>query len=251
MELKMPGILSHYRLNKAYTFENYICSAKNKYAVKLLESSVADSKSKFNPLYIYGETGSGKTHLLHATANNMLILNPKLKIVFINAEDYMNHFIAAIRYDEKHKFRAFFENRIDALFIDDIHYISSMEGTQEELYSIFNSLLEKQKKIIVSSYYPPELSQGYNEQLSSIMQGSVAAEIFAPNKINLRKIIKHKAKVMELILSAEMIEVIIRETKGNMKRLNAFLDTFDNYLYRKEKDPDLEAVRGVLEYGEW
>ena len=215
-------------LNPRYTFDTFVVGSSNQFAQAACQA-VAELPSKaYNPLFIYGGVGLGKTHLLHAVGHETVRLFPGMTVVYLSSERFTNELINAIRYDRTAEFRAKYRN-IDLLLIDDIQFISGKERTQEEFFHTFNDLYESRKQIIVSSDCSPKDIPEIEERLRSRFEWGLIADIQPPDFETRVAILKKKAESERAklpddvaYLIASRIKANIREIEGSLTRMIAF-----------------------------
>ncbi|MGE0130065.1 MAG: chromosomal replication initiator protein DnaA [Blastocatellales bacterium] len=214
-------------LNQKYTFETFVVGSCNQFA-HAAALAVADSPSKtYNPLYVYGGVGLGKTHLMCAIGHRVKELNRHLRLMYISAEKFMNELINAIRYDQTMVFREKYRS-IDVLLIDDIQFIAGKERTQEEFFHTFNALYDGQKQIVISSDCPPREIPTLEERLHSRFEWGLIADIQPPDLETKIAILRKKAETEKIALPdnvalfiASKIKSNIRELEGSLVRLTA------------------------------
>ena len=219
--------LSETPLNQKYTFETFVVGSSNQFA-HAAALAVADSPSKtYNPLYIYGGVGLGKTHLMCAIGHRIKEQYRHLRLCYISAERFMNELINAIRYDQTMSFRERYRS-IDILLIDDIQFIAGKERTQEEFFHTFNALYDGQKQIVISSDCAPKDIPTLEERLHSRFEWGLIADIQPPDLETKVAIIRKKAESEKLTLPdnvalfiASKIKSNIRELEGSLIRLTA------------------------------
>lgn len=219
--------LSETPLNQKYTFETFVVGSSNQFA-HAAALAVADSPSKtYNPLYIYGGVGLGKTHLMCAIGHRIKEQYRHLRLFYISAERFMNELINAIRYDQTMSFRERYRS-IDILLIDDIQFIAGKERTQEEFFHTFNALYDGQKQIVISSDCAPKDIPTLEERLHSRFEWGLIADIQPPDLETKVAIIRKKAESEKLELPdnvalfiASKIKSNIRELEGSLIRLTA------------------------------
>jgi chromosomal replication initiator protein len=214
-------------LNLKYTFDTFVVGSCNQFA-HAASLAVADTPSKtYNPLYIYGGVGLGKTHLMCAIGHRVKEQNRHLRLCYISAEKFMNELINAIRYDQTMTFRDKYRS-IDVLLIDDIQFMAGKERTQEEFFHTFNALYEGQKQIVISSDCPPREIPTLEERLHSRFEWGLIADIQPPDLETKVAILRKKAETENLNLPdnvalfiANKIKSNIRELEGSLVRLTA------------------------------
>ncbi len=215
-------------LNPKYTFKNLVIGNCNKIAY-LACKSVAENLGKiYNPLFIYGSTGLGKTHLLHATAHEVLKRNPKANIIYTTADAFMSELVYYMQKGSILSFRRRYRN-VDLLLIDDVQFLQGKERTQIELYHIFNALHLIGKQVILSSDTPPKNLKGLQERLKSRFVSGLVVEVRPPDLDTKLSIIRKKSKEMDIkiphdvsLLLAKTITSNVRELEGSLSRLKAY-----------------------------
>ena len=211
-----------------FTFENFIEGSSNTFAYAATKAVAAGYSSQYNPLFIYGGSGLGKTHLLCATVNRIKKKFPKQTIVYVKCEDFTNEFIRALQdktipaFHEKYRLA-------DVLLVDDIQFIGGKESTQEEFFHTFNNLYQSGKRIVLASDRPPREIKTLTDRLLSRFESGIMADIQPPDFETRIAIIKNKAKLYDLSLPEEVIEFLankvkknIRQLEGSVKKINAY-----------------------------
>ena len=216
----------HKNLLKEYTFENFIEGESNKFA-KAACYAVAKEPTYYNPLFIYGNSGLGKTHLLYAVINHLKENNPKLNIVYKKSEDFINELINAISHAETAAFKEKYRTA-DVLLIDDIQFIAGKVSTQEEFFHTFSALYEADKQIILTSDRPPKDIKPLEDRLRTRFEGGLLADVQPPSFELRTAIIRKKADSIGILISNEMVDYMaerlqnnIRQIEGVIKRLYA------------------------------
>jgi len=215
------------QLNLKYTFDSFVVGASNQFA-RAAALAVAEQPSKaYNPLYVYGGVGLGKTHLMHAIGHFILSKSPKLRLSYMSSERFMNELVNSIRYDRTIQFREKYRN-IDVLLMDDVQFLAGKERTQEEFFHTFNALYDAQKQIVITSDCPPREIPTIEERLHSRFEWGLIADIQPPDLETKIAILRKKAE-LDLVSLADPVAAYvagsirsnIRELEGALIRLSA------------------------------
>jgi len=221
-------------LNPKYTFESFVCGASNQFAYAASQAVANKPASNYNPLFIYGGVGLGKTHLVNAIGNQILAKNQKAKICYYSSEKFMNEMINCLRYKKMEEFRNKFR-KMDLLLIDDIQFMAGKEATQEEFFHTFNALYESHKQIVVTSDKFPKDIPGLEERLRSRFEWGLIADIQPPDIETKIAILKKKSDLHQVNLPDDVALFLatgansnIRELEGMLIRLEAFASLTGN-----------------------
>ncbi|MBP1728582.1 MAG: dnaA, partial [Deltaproteobacteria bacterium] len=221
-------------LNARYTFDTYVCGASNEFAYAASHAVADNPAVKYNPLFIYGGTGLGKTHLMVAIGNQILKNNPEAKICYYTSETFMNEMINCIRHKKMEDFRSKFRSA-DVLLIDDIQFMAGREATEAEFFHTFNALYESHKQIVITSDKFPKDIPGLEERLRSRFEWGLIADIQAPDVETKVAILKKKAEINNIDLPDDVALLIgssgasnIREIEGMLIRIGAYASLTKN-----------------------
>lgn len=228
-----------------YTFESFVVGPSNRFA-HAASTAVCDSPAKaYNPLFIYGGVGLGKTHLMHAIGHGILQKTPKTKILYISSEDFTNQLISSIQNRNTVKFREKYRN-VDILLIDDIHFIAGKESTQEEFFHTFNTLYDAHKQIVVSSDKPPKEIQALEERLVSRFEWGLVTDIQPPDFETRMAILKKKSEKDSIVLPDDIYYFLAEKIKSNVRELEGALIRVVAYARLMGKDITVDIVKDVL-----
>lgn len=209
-------------LNRKYTFETFVVGSCNQFAHAAAEAVVEAPGKAYNPMFIYGGVGLGKTHLMHATGHAIRLRNRHLRVAYISAEKFMNELINAIRYDKTQTFRDKYRS-IDVLLMDDVQFMAGKERTQEEFFHTFNALHNDQKQIIITSDCPPREIPTIEERLHSRFEWGLIVDMEPPDLETKVAILKRKADLDGVELPDDIAFFIASKVKSNIRELEGSL----------------------------
>lgn len=228
-----------------YTFDRFVIGSGNRFAHAAAKAVVDLPARAYNPLFLYGQTGLGKTHLMHAIGQEMLRRNPELNIVFITSELFTNQLIESIQKKAAPKFRAKYR-QADVLLIDDIHFIAGKEATQEEFFHTFNELYDMHKQIVLSSDRGPKEIQGMEDRLVSRFEWGLVSDIQPPDFETRMAILQNKAAEESVTLDQEVVRFIATMVTSNIRELEGALVTVLAYSKLTGQEINVPLVEQVL-----
>lgn len=257
--------------NPKYTFENFVVGQSNRFVYVACKTIAEHPSERFNPLFIYGGVGLGKTHLLHAIGNYIKKNSPKLKIVYVTCENLLNDYVEAIRFNSQNdriitNFREKYRN-VDVLMVDDIQFISKRTSLQEEIFHTFNDLYLKKKQIIFSSDRPPKEISTLDERLKSRFNSGLTQDVQAPDFETRLAILQKKAFIENYSIDDEALNYIADKVDTNIREMEGFLakvvflanlknqntatledakEALDNYMETSKESLDANRVINVV-----
>src|SRR5262249_48857183 len=234
-------------LNVRYTFRNFIVGSANRLAHAASLSVAERPGHAYNPLFLYGGVGLGKTHLMHAIGNAVVAKFPRKRVVYATSEKFTNEFITSIQQGKVDDFRARYR-RIDLLLIDDIQFIADKERTQEEFFHTFNAIHEDGKQIVLSSDRPPKAILTLEERLRSRFEWRLIAALTAPDLETRIAILRAKAEEQGTPITSDVIEFIARKVVSNIRELEGALNRIVAYASMGAMPISIELAQAVLSH---
>lgn len=245
MAEKKPLKKNGYGLNPNYTFERFIVGKGSELAHAACMAVAKKPGKKYNPLFIYGGVGLGKTHLLQAIGHKILKDNPKVKTFYTNAEKFTNEFVRAIQDGTIHKFKNVYRG-LDVLLIDDIQFMSGKEGTQEEFFHTFNSLHQEERQIVITSDRPPKAIPALEDRLVSRLEWGLIADISAPDLETRLAILKAKCEQQKCTVSDKILQYLAAYIQDNVRELEGALNKLISYHEFHRVELDLDMTKSIL-----
>ncbi|MDR0738970.1 MAG: chromosomal replication initiator protein DnaA [Oscillospiraceae bacterium] len=254
-ETKEKSFLKHAQINSKsssegeFTFDNYVVGSSNKFAHAAAMAVAANPAKSYNPLFVYGSSGLGKTHLLYAICNEIKKTEGDLVPVYIKGDDFTNELINAIRTNTTNTFHSKYR-KASIFLVDDIQFIAGKDSTQEEFFHTFNSLYEAKRQIVLTSDRPPKEIQTLENRLRTRFEWGLIADIQAPDFETRTAIIKRKAEFLEINLPRDVTEYIARKLRANIRQLEGAVKKLKAYQLLKGQEPSVwiakEAISDTL-----
>ncbi len=242
--LPVPG-QSKTGLDPRYVFSTFVVGKGNELA-HAAANAVADKPGLvYNPLFIYGGVGLGKTHLMQAIGHKALEQNPRRRVVYVTSERFTNEFIQAVSHGGGEKFKSFYRG-VDVLLIDDIQFLSGKEGTQEEFFHTFNALHQANKQVVVTSDRPPKSIPALEARLVSRFEWGMIADIAQPDMETRVAILEAKCREKNIFLSTEILQYIANTVQSNVRELEGALNRLMAYAQLNHTEPTLDSTRDLL-----
>ena len=233
------------RLNPRYTFENFVMGSTNILA-RSAAFAVADKPAgAYNPLFIYGKSGLGKTHLLHAIGHEAMSLYPRLRVRYVSSEEFTNDFINAIRNNNSNSFISEYRN-VDILLIDDIQFLSGKSETQEAFFHTFNALHNHNKQVVITSDVEPSKLSGFEDRMLSRFEWGLKTDIQAPALETRIAILRKKAELEKVRITDDILEYIAERVSSNVRELEGTLIRVTAFANLSRHQVDMPLVQTVL-----
>lgn len=227
------------------TFDNYIVGSSNKFAHAASLAVAQNPGGAYNPLFIYGNSGLGKTHLLHAIKNEVLGNDPDMKIAYVKGDDFTNEIVDSLRHVNQAEFRQKYRNA-DVLLVDDVQFIGGKESTQEEFFHTFNALYEAKKQIVLTSDRPPKEIKTLEERLRTRFEWGLIADIQPPDIETRIAILKSKAESLDFEIPDDICEFIANKLKTNVRQLEGVVKKIKAKSYLNGEKPSIAIAQEVI-----
>ena len=238
-------IMDGYVLNPKNTFDNFVVGPGNQMAHAACIAISNNPGKAYNPLFLYGYTGLGKTHLMHAVAHQIVKKNKKARVVYTSTEKFMNEFIQAVQFNAMPKFRQQYRN-IDVLLLDDVQFLSGKERIQEEFFHTFNELFEAQKQIFLSSDRPADEISKLETRLISRFQWGLVIDVQPPDLETRIAILSRKAKDLNANIDQEIVNFLAEHVSTNIRSLEGALTRVVSYAKLTNQDVDINVAKMVM-----
>jgi chromosomal replication initiator protein len=232
-------------LNERYTFERFVVGSNNQLSAAAARAVAEAPARMYNPLFIYGGVGLGKTHLMHAIGHVLLAREPNRRVAYVSSEWFTNDLIASIQDGRMSEFRRRYRE-IDLLLIDDVHFLGEKERTQEEFFHTFNALYEAQRQIVVTSDRPPKEIPGLEERLVSRFEWGLVTDIRSPDLETRVAILRKKADEGDIVIDDAVLEYIARNCRSNVRELEGAVIKLLAYSSLTQRDITSELAREAL-----
>lgn len=233
------------RLNPKYTFENFVLGESNSFA-RAAAWAVANAPSQgYNPLFIHGNSGLGKTHLLHAIGNEALVLYPHFKVRYVSSEEFTNHYINAITNNRLNEFQEEYR-QVDILLIDDIQFLQGKDQTQETFFHTFENLYRNNKQVVISSDVSPQQLTGFEARMTSRFEMGLMLQVSAPALETRIAILRKKAELEKVRIPDEIFEYIAERVSSNVRELEGTLIRITAFANLSRTPIDMNLVKSVL-----
>jgi chromosomal replication initiator protein len=237
-------------LNPRYTFESFVVGNNNKFAHRAALAVAETPGEAYNPLYIYGGPGLGKTHLMHAIGNYILKENPNKKVIYVTSEEFLNEVIESIRSTNNTSAMTKFRNKyrtVDVLMIDDIQFIIGKEATQDEFFHTFNALHSAGKQIILTSDRPPKEMKTLEDRIRSRFEWGLMADIGYPDYETRMAIIKNKVETEHINLNDDILQYIGENIKSNIREIEGAINKLAAYSRLENKEITMDIAKEELQ----
>lgn len=232
-------------LNERYTFDNFVVGSGNELAYAACQAIAASPGSKYNPLFLYGGVGIGKTHLIQAVGNATLARDPGARIVYVSSEQFLQEFVDALRYKKNTDFADHYRGA-DVLIVDDIQFIAGKEKVQEEFFHTFNALHQASKQIIISADKRPNEITGLEERMRSRLAWGMSIDMQTPDFETRCAILQIKAELQHVNLPNDLVDYLATNVTTNIRELEGALNQLLAFCEMRQLEPNLAIATGLL-----
>lgn len=236
-------------INSRYTFDNFVVGASNEMAYAACQAIATEPGSKYNPLFLYGGVGIGKTHLIQAVGNSILADRPSARIVYASTEQFVQEFVDALRFKKNTSTFASFYRGADVLIVDDVQFLAGKEKIQEEFFHTFNALYQANKQIIISSDKPPKDIPTLEERLRSRFAWGMTIDMQTPDFETRCAIVQNKASIKNIELPQAVVEFLSTRVQNNIRELEGALNQVIAFCEMRGVEPSLQIVSSMFEGG--
>ncbi len=244
-EIKAPARVGEFGLNSKYVFETFVVGGGSELAYAAAQAVVNRPGEAYNPLFIYGGVGLGKTHLLQAIGNHLLKARPNINIMYASAEKFSNDYIASVRDGNAKSFQSRYRN-IDLLLIDDIQFISGKDKTQESFFHTFNELHQQNKQVVMTSDRPPKAIPALEDRLKSRFEWGMIVDVAPPDLETRIAILQKKCVEKNFPLPQEILQIVATTIHRNIRELEGALNKIIAMHQLKNMEPTIESVKSLL-----
>ncbi|PSO43890.1 MAG: chromosomal replication initiator protein DnaA [Parcubacteria group bacterium QH_9_35_7] len=239
-------VAEEYGISRKYNFETFVVGKGNELAHAAAKAVAEEPGKAYNPLFIYGDVGLGKTHLLQAIANEILNKNKHQEILYVSAEKFTSEYVGSVKEGAADEFKDRYRD-VNLLLIDDIQFISGKEQTQEEFFHTFNSLYQSDKQIVISSDRPPKSIPALEERLQSRFEWGMIADVDSPDLETRVAILEKKCQQKDFEINQELLELIATLVQSNIRELEGALNKIIAYHQLKNFKPTEDSIKSVLD----
>ena len=233
-------------LNPKYTFDTFIVGGSNRLAAATAQAVAAKPGTTYNPLFLYGGVGLGKTHLAQAIGHEILAQNPKKKIIYVSCENFTNEFVQAISTGKMNDFKKKYRDA-DVLLVDDIQFLAGKEGSQEEFFHTFNALHQSNRQIVITSDRVPKAIDKLEARLSSRFGSGMVADIQPPNLEMRHAILRAKSEEKNYVVADEVLNFVAENIESNIRELEGAITRVISYCELNKIEPSIEITAKILE----
>ncbi|NHN56199.1 chromosomal replication initiator protein DnaA [Calidifontibacter sp. DB0510] len=234
------------RLNPDYTFDTFVVGHGNRFACAAAQAVAETPARSYNPLLVYGDSGLGKTHLLHAIGNYVRSYYPNMRVLYVNSEEFTNDFINSIRDEKGQSFQKRYRDNVDVLLIDDVQFLQGKDGTQEEFFHTFNALHNSQKQIVLTSDQPPKKLSGLEDRLRSRFEWGLTTDVTPPDLETRIAILRKKATADKIQIPDDVLTLIADKVPSNIRELEGALIRVTAYASVSKQQITVENASQVI-----